>query len=361
MLELFEDQCLNCGLQIDEGLTYRICSDQKCLTEIKNSTRLIDSSVYVYLAYNDPVYVFRRSIVDVEVYQNSVLLNETSDYTITQVNIGTVSGVMIKFDLLKTGDLFYEFRVRYYDPSLLATTTATAAKSTVKLQNSNRILQLLNATYEPQLPEYLSLEFKFSVSDPLMSTGGFFTWVSVLWILLGWCIIMFISFLVFYLIKYFKGEKFDEKSENGFDDMDIDELNEFFKSGLNQQDIFQSSSRKKKPQNLKSSNFKESGIELQASLLKNQDNYQSKYATPGKDKARQSRFENWKAEADPKPTSSQRSDRTMRLEPNYGDLITSNLKNNQQIIESEIVYSQDGTKRVRRKVRKLVKKVRKSE
>jgi uncharacterized membrane protein len=66
-----------------------------------------------------------------------------------------------------------------------------------------------------------------------MSTGGFFTWVSVLWILLGWCIIMFISFLVFYLIKYFKGEKFDEKSENGFDDMDIDELNEFFKSGLN--------------------------------------------------------------------------------------------------------------------------------
>jgi len=51
----------------------------------------------------------------------------------------------------------------------------------------------------------------------------------------------------------------------------------------------------------------------------------------------------------------------MRLEPNYGDLITSNLKNNQQIIESEIVYSQDGTKRVRRKVRKLVKKVRKSE
>lgn len=137
MLELFEDQCLNCDLQIDEGLTYRICSDQKCLTEIKNSTRLIDSSVYVYLAYNDPVYVFRRGIVDVEVYQNSVLLNETSDYTITQVNIGTVSGVMIKFDLLKTGDLFYEFRVRYYDPSLLATTTATstttAAKSTVKL------------------------------------------------------------------------------------------------------------------------------------------------------------------------------------------------------------------------------------
>jgi len=50
----------------------------------------------------------------------------------------------------------------------------------------------------------------------------------------------------------------------------------------------------------------------------------------------------------------------MRYEPNYGDLITSNLKNN-QIVDSEIVYSQDGTKRVRRKVRKLVKKVRKSE
>lgn len=50
----------------------------------------------------------------------------------------------------------------------------------------------------------------------------------------------------------------------------------------------------------------------------------------------------------------------MRYEPNYGDLITSNLKRN-QIVDSEIVYSQDGTKRVRRKVRKLVKKVRKSE
>lgn len=119
MLELFEDHCTNCELTVDQGLTYRLCADQKCLTEVKNSTRLIDSTVYVYLAYNDPVYVFRRGIVHLEVYQNSALLNETSDYTLTRVNIGTVSGVMIKVDLLKTGDLFYEFRVRYYDPALL--------------------------------------------------------------------------------------------------------------------------------------------------------------------------------------------------------------------------------------------------
>lgn len=104
----------------------------------------------------------------------------------------------------------------------------------MNLGHPHRILQLLNSTYEPQLPEYLSLGFKFSISDPLMSSGGFFTWVSVLWILLAWAIIMFISFLVFYLIKYFKGETFEEKSENGFEDMNIDELNEFFKSGLNQ-------------------------------------------------------------------------------------------------------------------------------
>jgi hypothetical protein len=76
------------------------------------------------------------------------------------------------------------------------------------------------------------------VIDPLnISGGGFFNWITVIWIIIGWTVIMFISFSVFYCSKTVMGEDFKENSNIGFWDMDIKDLNEFFRHG-DGEDVF---------------------------------------------------------------------------------------------------------------------------
>lgn len=83
------------------------------------------------------------------------------------------------------------------------------------------------------------MSFFISVIDPLnISSGGFFNWLTIMWLILAWLIVMFISFSVFYFTRSLNGEAFDEDSDPGFWDMDIKDLNEFFKNG-NEEDLFE--------------------------------------------------------------------------------------------------------------------------
>lgn len=89
MLERFTNECPNCNLNIDEGLIARLCTDSKCGSEIKNSTRTTQSSLYFYVTYENHFYNYRRTITHVEVYINGALVNSTTGYNITSGFIGT--------------------------------------------------------------------------------------------------------------------------------------------------------------------------------------------------------------------------------------------------------------------------------
>lgn len=108
---------------------------------------------------------------------------------------------------------------------------------------NHRILQLYNNTYEASLPDYLKVTFVLRIIDPLsISGGGFFNWITIIWIFMGWLVVMFISFTAFCCIKVLKGDNFEEGSDLGFWDMDLKDLNKLFNPN-GKEDMFRKSVR----------------------------------------------------------------------------------------------------------------------
>ena len=354
MLERFSNECLNCQLEADPGLIFRICGDMKCTNEIKNNTRMIDTTMFLFVTYQDHNYNFQRTISHVEILLNGALLNETVDYKLSFSSIGTNQAKLINFSFSKEGLMNYEIRLRYYDPTKIVTSGTTTTPTT-----SARMLQIFDTTFDPILQEYMKIKFSFEVNDPMnIKDSGLFNWITVTYIAIAWGVIMIISFFVFFIIKYCKGESFEEKSENGIYDMDVSDLNEFFKSGRNQKNnIFND---EKGPKNKKisnnASNIKASRmIELSQTLNnRNEDDryYNDKYLPNDKSKVLETATFGKKYDDQAR---SQISQKTLKNDPYIPDMGKSTIRSMKQE-DSEIVYSTDGVRKVKRKVRRLVRK-----
>lgn len=96
LIQRFNDECVNCEYNIDDGLTMKTCKDAKCEVSITNSTVHMSQRFYFILAYNSPIYNYNRQIQRVEVYQTGNLI-DSSKYTIGEASLGTNSGKMVSY------------------------------------------------------------------------------------------------------------------------------------------------------------------------------------------------------------------------------------------------------------------------
>lgn len=173
MLIKYNHPCQNCGISVDNGLIFKTCTDNACNSQINNKTVPVDSTIYSDFTYEDPIYNFDRTIVNIEVFINSIKL-DPSLVTIEDIKIGTNDAKRVSFTRDKNGLINLSYRVYYYNNTLAQNLPNNnlrvlyepfnSKKDKKKLkylgnrydEKKNRLLQTININKDPELPDYLS-------------------------------------------------------------------------------------------------------------------------------------------------------------------------------------------------------------
>lgn len=91
-VESFTSDCLNCNLMTSPELMMKICNTSDCSPGLVNSSVLIKTTVYVIVAFSDPVILFNSSVQDIRIFASG---SEVTNSTITEITGGTTPAKMV--------------------------------------------------------------------------------------------------------------------------------------------------------------------------------------------------------------------------------------------------------------------------
>lgn len=91
-VESFTSDCLNCNLMTSSEIMIKICNTSDCSPGLVNSSVLIRTTVYVIVAFSDPVILFNSSVQDIRIFASGT---EVTNSSITDVTGGTTPARMV--------------------------------------------------------------------------------------------------------------------------------------------------------------------------------------------------------------------------------------------------------------------------
>lgn len=212
LIERFKPSCPGCNPEIPEGVIFRVCEQENCLSEVTNTTRYLNQEVYLFFSYEDPILNFNSSIKRVEIYKNLVYINQQDQdsnpaCSSTFTRIGTNDAIMIKCQLQDSGSNLFKFQL--YSTELDSTNTTVG--STTNIINNDETPKEVLITFNVLDP--LSTEMGDIFNIYLMTIAGFGLYASC-------CI----SLAIFQIVKTVQGAEFREDSEDEELGHEIDDL-----------------------------------------------------------------------------------------------------------------------------------------